>query len=227
MPRSAPWSTGSTISGGPGAGSDGDKEVTSALEPLPDACHIRWRRVDISGSEEAGIARTSNGWRLQGRVEVEESGVLAQLAYVIECERNWHTRSALVTGSVAGVPIVLQLHSDGAGRWTLNGVPIHGVDGTLDIDLGFSPATNLLPIRRLDLDVGECAKFDAAWVRFPELCVEKLGQAYRSEAARVYRYDALVDGTPFRARLDTDEFGRVVHYEGLWVAEPGPRHLPR
>jgi hypothetical protein len=29
----------------------------------------------------------------------------------------------------------------------------------------------------------------------------------------------LVDGEPFQARLDTDEFGRVLLYEGLWEIE--------
>jgi len=28
-----------------------------------------------------------------------------------------------------------------------------------------------------------------------------------------------VDGERFQARLDTDEFGRVLLYEGLWEAE--------
>jgi hypothetical protein len=29
-----------------------------------------------------------------------------------------------------------------------------------------------------------------------------------------------VDGEPFTAQLDTDAFGRVLRYEGLWEAEP-------
>jgi hypothetical protein len=56
-------------------------------------------------------------------------------------------------------------------------------------------------------------------MRFPELRVEVLEQSYQREAACVFRYDALVDGERFRARLDTDEFGRVLVYEGLWAAE--------
>ena len=32
-------------------------------------------------------------------------------------------------------------------------------------------------------------------------------------------YRALVDGEPFVARLDTEVFGRVVRYEGLWEME--------
>jgi hypothetical protein len=145
--------------------------------------------------------------------------VSAQLAYLIECEHDWRTRLAIVTGSAAGAPKRFEFGADGAGRWTLNGAPLSLVEGALDIDLGFTPATNLLPIRRLDLAVGERADVRTAWVRFPELRVEALEQSYQREAARVFRYDALVDGERFQARLDTDEFGRVLHYEGLWEAE--------
>jgi hypothetical protein len=109
--------------------------------------------------------------------------------------------------------------ADGAGHWTLNGAPLPLVDGALDIDLGFTPATNLLPIRRLDLAVGEHMEVRTAWVRFPELRVEALEQSYQRAAAHVFRYDALVDGEWFQARLDTDDFGRVLLYEGLWEAE--------
>lgn len=103
----------------------------------------------------------------------------------------------------------MELLADGEGRWTINGESIPGVNGAIDIDLGFSPATNLLPNRRLDLEVGERAELGAIWVRFPGLRVERLDQAYQRDAARVFRYEALVDGTSFQARLDIDEFGRV------------------
>lgn len=36
----------------------------------------------------------------------------------------------------------------------------------VDIDLNFSPSTNLLPIRRFDLSVGASAIVRAAWLRF-------------------------------------------------------------
>ncbi len=46
-------------------------------------------------------------------------------------------------------------------------------------------------------------------------------QSYERAASAVFRYDALVDGERFQARLDTDEFGRVLLYEGLSEAEVG------
>ena len=181
----------------------------------------------MPGREEARIEQTAEGWRLTGQLEADEANVRAQLTYVIECERDWRTRRAVVTGSAAGAPILFEFAADGEGHWTLNGVPLPMVEGALDIDLGFTPATNLLPIRRLDLAVGERADVRTAWVRFPELRVETLEQSYQREAARVFRYDALVDGEWFQARLDTDEFGRVLLYEGLWEAEiASPGHEP-
>lgn len=182
---------------------------------------MRWRRIDVPGREESWLDRTANGWRLTGRLEVEEAGVGADLDYLIECEPDWRTRRAQVTGSANGDPVRFEFAADGSGHWRLNGSPLSLVEGALDIDLGFTPATNLLPIRRLELAVGARARVRTAWVRFPELRVEALEQSYHREAPRVFRYDALVDGQPFKARLDTDAFGRVILYEGLWEAEPG------
>jgi hypothetical protein len=191
------------------------------FQPFPGRSHIRWRRIDMPGREEASIEQAAGGWRLSGRLEVEEGSVSAQLTYLIQCDHNWRTRQAVVTGWAAGAPIRFELEADGAGHWRLDGAPLSLVDGALDIDLGFTPATNLLPIRRLDLAVGRVADVRTAWLRFPELRIEALEQSYRREAPQVFRYAALVDGERFQARLDTDEFGRVLHYEGLWEAESG------
>jgi hypothetical protein len=75
------------------------------------------------------------------------------------------------------------------------------------------------PVRRLGLAVGETQPVRSAWLRFPELRLELLEQTYTRETERSFRYRALVDGEPFVARLDTDGFGRVLVYEGLWEAE--------
>jgi hypothetical protein len=180
---------------------------------------MRWRRLDVPGREEARIKQTTEGWRLTGQLKVDDAGVRARLNYVIECERDWRTRRTIVAGSAAGAQIRFEFAADGTGNWMLNGAPLPMVDGALDIDFGFTPATNLLPIRRLDLAVGARADVRTAWVRFPELRVEALEQSYSREAECVFRYEALVDGEPFQARLSTDEFGRVLLYEGLWEAE--------
>ena len=180
---------------------------------------MRWRRIDVPGLEEARVESTGSGWRLTGELDVEEAGLAARLRYVIECDAQWRTRSALIEGEAGGQPVRFALVADGGGNWTRDGVPVPEVAGAMDVDLGFTPATNTLPIRRLALGVGESAPVRSAWLRFPELRFEPLEQTYTREAEQTFRYHALVDGEPFIARLDTDAFGRVVRYEGLWEAE--------
>lgn len=180
---------------------------------------MHWRRLDVPGHEEALIEQTATGWHLAGDLEVEESGIAARLRYRIDCDPAWRTQSALIQGQAGGKPVRFALAADGAGHWTYDGIPVPALAGALDVDLGFTPATNTLPIRRLALAVGERAPVRSAWLRFPELRLEPLDQTYTREAEQCFRYRALVDGEPFVARLETDAFGRVVCYEGLWQAE--------
>jgi hypothetical protein len=158
----------------------------------------------------------ATGWHLTGQLDVEEAGVAARLRYTIECDAEWRTRSALIEGDAGGAAIRVSLEADGTGRWTSDGAPLPDMAGALDVDLGFTPATNTLPIRRLALAVGESAQLRSVWVRFPELRLEALEQTYTREADQVFRYRALVDEEPFIARLETDAFGRILRYEGLW-----------
>jgi hypothetical protein len=188
------------------------------LLPFPSTSRMRWRRLDVPGHEEARIDRTPDGWRLVGRLDAEETGIIAQLRYTIVADDHWRTRSALVEGDAGGV-VRISLTSDGDGHWWRDEKPLPEFDGALDVDLGFTPATNTLPIRRLELGVGKKAPVRSTWLRFPELRLEPLEQTYTRENARTFRYHATVDGEPFIARLDTDDFGRVLRYEGLWEAE--------
>ena len=190
-----------------------------SLEPFPNESCAQWRRLDVPGREEATIARMASGWKLAGELNVDEPGAAARLRYAIGCDAAWRTRSATVEGDVNGSPFRVALAADGTGGWTADGVALPQLAGALDVDLGFTPATNTLPIRRLGLAVGESAAVRSAWLRFPELRLEPLEQTYAREAERTFRYSALVDGEPFVARLDVDAFGRVVRYEGLWEME--------
>ena len=189
------------------------------LHPFPESSLMRWRRLDVPGHEEARVESVDGMWRLSGRLDVEEAGVVASLSYTIECGADWCTRTALIEGISNGDRIRIALAADGAGRWWRDDVPVRELDGALDVDLGFTPATNTLPIRRLALDVDESAAVRSAWVRFPELRLMPLDQTYSRESDRRYRYGAMIDGEEFTAALETDAFGRVLLYEGLWVAE--------
>lgn len=189
------------------------------LRPFPAESRMRWRRLDVPGREESRVEQVGEGWRLTGSLEVEDGGVAARLRYSIDLDAAWCTRAALVEGTANGEPVRFALATDGAGSWSRDGSPLPALTGAADVDLGFTPATNTLPIRRLSLAVGQTRAVRSAWLRFPELRMEPLEQSYTRESGHVFLYVASVDGEPFTARLDTDAFGRVLRYEGLWEAE--------
>lgn len=144
-------------------------------------------------------------------------GRACSLSYRVECDDAWRTRSARVTGWIGADAVDVTITVDGHGRWRFNGVGQPALDGCLDVDLSFTPATNTLPIRRLELELGASASVDAAWLRFPELRMERLDQLYRRAADRTWQYSS--GGGSFTATIEVDADAVVTEYEGLWIRE--------
>jgi hypothetical protein len=82
----------------------------------------------------------------------------------------------------------LALNRDAKGSWTIDGQAVRSLKGCSDVDLGCSPSTNTLPIRRLGLGIGSAKTIQAAWIRFPALTVEKAAQTYTRLDEFTYRY---------------------------------------
>lgn len=181
-----------------------------------DEGRVLWRRLDRAGHEAACLRREGDGWRLEGSAALLHEGKPCGLAYHVLCDAAWRTRSCRVTGWLGERSVDVDIAVDGDQRWTLNGEACPDVDGCIDVDLNFSPSTNLLPIRRLALAIGASAPVRAAWLRFPSFRLELLEQVYRRTGETAYRYESA--GGAFTADLEVDAAGFVTRYPGL--AEP-------
>jgi len=182
---------------------------------------ILWRRIDRPGHEAVRLLANQSGWHLAGTAVFAHEAAGCRLDYLIVCDATWRTVSARVRGWIGDRAVDLDLVVDSAQRWRLNGIDRPNVAGCFDIDLAFSPSTNLLPIRRLNLKPGEAAQVRAAWLRFPDFTLEPLEQLYRRMDATTYQYES--GGGAFRAILRTNAAGFVTHYPDLWeVEQPGP-----
>jgi len=178
---------------------------------------ILWRRLDFPGHEIARLEALDNGWKLFGTAIFAYQGDPSKLDYVVICDPTWRTKSAKVKGVIGSREIDVTVTVDMNRRWQLGGTERTSVEGSLDIDLGFSPSTNLLPIRRLQLAVDDEAEVSAAWLPFPSLELEPLAQVYRRVAERTYRYESR--GGSFARTLEVNDTGFVTSYPGLWEAE--------
>ena len=185
---------------------------------------ILWRRLDEPGHEFAQLFFEDNVWRLTGTAIFafgRQERQPARLDYLVMCDADWQTRCARVSGWVGDETICIDISVDESRRWRLNGVEFPAVEGCLDIDLSFSPSTNLLPIRRLRLNVGDEVAATAAWLRFPDFRLEPLAQSYRRISGAGYRYES--GGGEFVAQLSVNEAGFVTGYPNLWVVEAPAR----
>lgn len=171
-----------------------------------------WRRLDLPGHESARLV----GRNLSGTALFLHEGQPCRLDYRIVCDADWRTVSGKVSGWVGEREIEVECSVD-SGRWRLNGAECPQVEGCVDIDLNFSPSTNLLPIRRLGLAVGKEAPVRAAWLRFPSFALEPLEQVYRRLDEKTYRYESA--GGSFVRELPVNDAGFVTLYPGLWEAE--------
>jgi len=186
---------------------------------------ILWQRLDTSGHEVARISQQSDGWLLDGVAVFVESGTPCRVEYEIWCDGHWTTQRCVLRGAIGDRSVHLEIERDSAGAWSVDGVENATLRGCADVDLGFSPVTNLLPIRRLALPIGARASVRASWVRFPELTLEILEQTYARIATDRYIYESA--GGEFRRELTVDDFGCVIEYPGLWHAEATARSASR
>ena len=169
-----------------------------------------WRRLDREGTDRCTLTRVENGWMLTGQAVWQEDGEVS-LTYAVRCGEDWESLSADVTGTWAGREINLRI-ACGSQGWEMNGTPQPTTRSCADLDLSFTPATNLLPLRRLQFNGGAPVPVDAAWL-VPDLArMQRLEQTY----ARCGEGEVDYASPGFAARLGVHPSGFVTHYPGLW-----------
>jgi hypothetical protein len=182
------------------------------MEPAKTTRRVLWQRSDVPGTEWCRLAIDPAGSSLVGTVVLAWETSPWRIEYAIRLDPAGRTRHLAIGAD--GVDLVLE--ADGQGRWTREGTVVIDNPDALDCDLGFSPSTNTLPIRRLGLAIGETREIAVAWVLFPSFEVVLGRQSYERLAERTWRYRS----TGFEADLTVDEDGLVVaYYEWRAVAK--------
>ncbi|MFC3612681.1 putative glycolipid-binding domain-containing protein [Lutimaribacter marinistellae] len=174
----------------------------------------RWRRLDGPGEDKCRLIEEPGGFMLTGHARFGVGGSEAALDYIVRCDRDWRTTSADVAGFFHEEEAAWRIKRDSDG-WMLNEKP-SGLAECVDIDLAMTPATNLLPIRRLSIAKGCRAEVTAAWFRPDEGGrLDPLVQSYSCLTSEHVHYASF----GFQAVLHIHPSGFVTEYEGLWEGE--------
>jgi hypothetical protein len=175
---------------------------------------VLWRRVNKPGIEHCTLSQTEEYYRFNGTALSAINLVPLQVQYQIQCDKGWRTQKVEVETYLGPSKGELKIHVDGQQHWWIGDAEMPDLRGCIDIDLGITPATNTLPIRRLRLQAGGRAEITAAWIGFPKLTVQALAQRYTRLEEACYRYESLASG--FTVEIVVDEFGMVTGYPGVW-----------
>lgn len=168
----------------------------------------------LTGTELFELVERGPDVVLKGWVVAAVDGTPCAISYEVLADRGWVTRRVLIT-LASDSHRTLTIDHDGEGTWSVDGVPRPDLSSCRDIDLGISPSTNTLPIKRLRIGVGEATHLDAAWVRFPQMAVEVLSQTYERNGDTSYQYSS----ANFQRNLEVDGDGVVLRYgDDLWQA---------
>ena len=173
-----------------------------------------WKRLDVSGHDAARIGTVSGGHVLEGTAVFRHEDGPASVSYRLDIAPDWSTRRGLVRG-FAGERVFEHEIVRGAGGWTLDGAAQPGLAHLMDLDLGFTPATNLQQLRRVPLAVGEEAEIRVAWFDVGAARLVELPQSYRRLDESRYAYR----GFSYAATLEMAPSGFVRLYPQLWEME--------
>ncbi len=190
---------------------------------------VVWAKTDPFGVEFADITLTEQQVKAEG-VSIGGGPIPYRLDYILETAPNYVTSRLRVASRGEGWRRALDLRRDASGVWTATteeegqpdlqspGGDLAALAAALDCDLGLSPLTNLMPIRRHGLlSQGKPVELLMAWVSVPDLSVRADGQRYlpvrTASDIRVVRYEA-IDGT-FAAEITLDSDGIVIDYPGI------------
>src|SRR5262245_29943011 len=121
-----------------------------------------WKKLDHPGYDSCRLFELERGWRLSGAAVFRDSGRPCHFNYEVLVDSTWVTRTASVSGYLGNKAVELRIRRTKGNRWEINGLHKKAATGCLDIDLGFTPATNLIVLRRLALKIGEQAGAPAA-----------------------------------------------------------------
>ncbi|MGH2626289.1 MAG: putative glycolipid-binding domain-containing protein [Anaerolineales bacterium] len=181
--------------------------------------------VSGRGHDSCSLSSGPAGWRLDGNLWLERGQGVLRLAYRVLCDSRWTTRAVHLDLEWAGARRALQLTADNLGHWWVAGEVRSELSGCHDVDLNLSPATNTLPIRRLNLAAGDSQDIHVVWLRLPDLTMTRSAQSYRRVADDAYLFRNLDNG--FEALLKVDGDGLVTDYPGGWALAPPPARDPR
>ncbi len=162
-------------------------------------------RWDDGSIDRADSLESNDGLYIKGQNGSTHYWLFANRACQTEWVKLWRVNAGMSETEI-------HLRRETGGWRHADGPLIAGSNGAIDVDIGCTAATNTLPIRRLDLAVGETAEIDVLYLPVTSCAPIIVRQRYARHRGG-YDYKNLDTG--FSARLTVDAGAWVTEYPGV------------
>lgn len=178
-------------------------------------CDLKLRGSSLSARAVA-IGSDPVPYRLDYELETHDDWVTSRLA--ARTHGNRWCRSLVLERDHAGIWTGF-LEGEGDLPLDKKGIQPHSLGPVvLDVDVQYSPLTNLMPARRLGLaHVGSAREYTMAWISVPQLQIHEDVQRYtiakQTPGHNIVRYES-ADGE-FVAMITCDDDALPINYPGI------------
>ncbi|NIJ53844.1 putative glycolipid-binding domain-containing protein [Dyadobacter arcticus] len=177
--------------------------------------NILWTGREYYSLENCSVKTTETGSEISAAIVGKYSEELYRVQYQIITNSNWETIYLEIKYWINGQERDIKFESNGNGRWTWNGKEQVQFQDCIDIDIPLTPFTNTLPIKRLDLKIGEQHQIKVLYLDLLEGKFTAVYQKYSRLSDTQYHYENVPND--FEADITIDSQGFVVDYPSLFV----------
>lgn len=174
-----------------------------------------WRRLDTPGHDAAFLTTLASGFRLSGQAVFAGVEGPVALSYELGLDAAWRPHYGAVQGHIGADPVDWRIERR-EDDWYDGETPL-GFPQLIDLDFGFTPATNFSQIHRFGLKQGEEIDVTVLWFDPETHALRDLPQYYRRSGPETYDYRS-PDGE-YAAPLYLQPNGFIRTYPGLWESE--------
>lgn len=189
---------------------------------VPTTTVAAWEWLDRPGLEISTLVCSPDRITWEGQVVVALDSYAVKVKYRFLLDTAWQFQHADLECAF-GQETVKACLTRTQSHWIINGQQRPDLAPCEDIDFEGSPATNSLPIRRLQWEPGQSRMLTMAFIRLPDLSVTPVAQRYvrmpptpDSEAGTPTHYEYLAVASGFREVVEVDAQGLVLHYPRCW-----------
>lgn len=181
--------------------------------------NLLWNGLEEHSKESCVVSTNETGIEVSSVIVGRHEDLPFHVEYAIRTNTHWETIFFQLHGQYAHKQQDLLFESDGHGNWQSNGKLAEAFEGCVDVDLPLTPFTNSLPIRRLQLGIGNQQEIQVLYFDLLVNEIKVVRQKYTRPSATQYHYENVPND--FEATITVDEQGFVIHYPSLFQRQAG------